>query len=71
MRVFWIPSRDGEYKDLEAKELQKIPDAKAYARAEKFYEDDEYVSRMLDGRGYIEIPAEGGKFRYLQESQPD
>jgi hypothetical protein len=69
MRVFWIPSRDGEYKDLEAKELPKITDAKAYARAEKFYEDKEYVSRMLDGRGYIEIPAADGqgKFRYLQE----
>lgn len=67
MRVFWIPSRDGEYKDLEAKELQKIPDAKAYARAEKYYEDKDYVSERLDGRGSIDIPAVGGKFRYIQE----
>ena len=69
MRVFWIPARDGEYKDLEAKELQRIPDAKAYARAEKFYEDKEYVSARLDGAGSIDIPAEDGqgKFRYIQE----
>lgn len=67
MRVFWIPARNGEYKDLEARELPRISDEKAYARAEKFYEDKEYVSQMLDGRGYIEIPAVGGKFRYLQE----
>jgi hypothetical protein len=70
MRVFWIPARDGEYKDLEAKELQKIPDAKAYARAGKAYPDSpDYVEEMLDGRGYIDIPAADGqgKFRYLQE----
>jgi hypothetical protein len=69
MRVFWIPARDGEYKDLEAKELPKIPDAKAYARAEKFYEDKEYVSLRLDGHGSIDIPAADGqgKFRYIQE----
>lgn len=66
IRVFWIPSRDGQYMDLEAKELQSIETNKAYARAEKFYEDKEYVSNMLDGRGYIEIPAVGGKFRYIQ-----
>lgn len=68
MNVFWIPARDGEYKDLEAKKLQSIPDNKAYARAEKFYEDKEYVSLRLDGYGSIDIPAEGGKFRYIQES---
>lgn len=67
MRVFWIPLKDGEYKDLEAKELQKIPDNKAYARAEKFYDNKEYVSERLDGHGSIDIPAVGGKFRYIQE----
>lgn len=67
MRVFWIPLKDNVYQDLQAKELERIPDNKAYARAEKFYEDKEYVSIRLDGHGSIDIPAVGGKFRYIQE----
>lgn len=69
MRVFWIPAKDGQYKDLEAKELTPIPDNKAYARAEKFYADKDYVSDRLDGHGSIDIPAADGqgKFRYIQE----
>ena len=68
MKIFWIPLEGTTYQDLKARYVGRTDSNKVAARALKYYEDKTYVETMMDGRGYIEIPAEGGKFRYIQDS---
>lgn len=69
MKIFWIPLEGTTYQDLKARYVGRTDSTKVAARALKHYNGDkEYVENMMDGRGYIEIPAQGGKFRYIQDS---
>lgn len=67
MKVFFESVNENGYY-VNKKRLADIPDAKAYARAQKAYPDDpEYVTNMLDGRGFIVIRGHNCRFTYQQD----
>lgn len=48
--------------------MEDVADDAAYAAAEREFNDPEYVSEMLDGRGYIFIQTSTGMVTYQQDS---
>lgn len=68
MLAFFIPLINGKY-SLEFHDIVQLPEKPWYEVRElalKQYSDN-YVSEMMDGRGYIEIRTDNGMLRYIQE----
>jgi hypothetical protein len=67
-KVFWKPiMSNGEYGV--GVRLPDITDDAMYQRANAAYANDpDYVSEMLDGRGYIYVQGSDGLFTYQQDS---
>lgn len=67
MKKFFKPiMADGTYG--QNVRMEDVADDVAYAVAEQEFNDPEYVSEMLDGRGYIFIQVAGGMITYQQDS---
>lgn len=65
MKAFFIPVLDGYYNFDALVTLAPLDDAKVREFALK-YHDSDYVSKMMDGEGSIEIIVENGKYRYVR-----
>lgn len=66
MKTFFFPVINGYYNDAAVVQMDNKSWQEVRALALEIY-SEEYVSNMMDGRGYIEIKTTGGKFRYVQE----
>lgn len=66
MKAFYIPVINGYYKDEATVRLEDKPWQEVRELALRF-NDEEYVSTMMDGHGYIEVIGDKGKFRYVQD----
>lgn len=68
MKVFFIPVINGFYDDTKTTRFADKPWQNVRDAAIKYFGGDaDYVSQMMDGKGYIEIKSDNGKFRYVQE----
>lgn len=63
MRCFYTPVVSGESLDYLTREIGREVRRMALER----FEDDEYVTRMMDGNGYIEFRYASCVMRYIQD----